>query len=149
VIKLQAVTAYLIARQWVAPEQLASDTEQADLSLVWKLGTDGLHMGDMRYRAVISFERFAGNPVRLMALVGTWLENNDPGRDRYELAAPTFSVEPLDNDLFDVDLVLDFVEPQHLTEDAGGEFGVFGRTWALMPYELWVAEQGEVSSRGR
>jgi hypothetical protein len=33
-----------------------------------------MHMGDMRYSATIVLERFADNPARLMALVGSWLE---------------------------------------------------------------------------
>ena len=146
--KLQALTAYLLARELVAPEQLASDTEQVDLDLVWKLGTQGLHMADMRYRAVISFERFADHPARLMALVGSWLQTHDPERSRQDLPAPNFHITPLDNDLFDVDLVLEFLEPLHLAEDPAGEIEAFDKTWAYVPFDLWVAEQGEVVSSG-
>lgn len=146
--KLQALTAYLLERQLVLSEQLQSDTEQVSLDLVWKQGTQGLHLGDMRYRAVISFERFADNPARLMALVGSWLENNDPQRSRDELPAPAFHIDPLDIDLFDVDLVLEFVEAQYLSEDPAGEIEAFGKTWSFAPYDLWVAKQGEVVSHG-
>lgn len=146
--KLQALTAYLIDRRLVASEQLDSYTEQVKLTLVWKEGTSGLHLGDMRYRAVISFERFAENPARLMALVGSWLETHDQDRSRKDLPGPDFQIEPLDNDLFDVDLVLEFVEPQHLTEEPGGEIEAFGKTWAFVPFDLWVAQEGEVVSRG-
>jgi hypothetical protein len=54
----------------------------------------------------------------------------------------------LDNDLADVDIKLQFKEPQYLTEDPAGEIEAFGRTWAFVPFELWVAEQGEVTSHG-
>lgn len=145
-IKLQALTAYLIERQMVAPEQLDSWTDQVQLELVWKPDTKGMHMGDMNYSATIVLERFADNPARLMALVGSWLENNDEDRDG--LPATVFDITMLDNDLADVDIKLQFSEPQYLTEDPDGEIEAFGQTWAFVPFELWVAEKGEVTGDG-
>ena len=146
--KIQALTAYLLDRQLVLPEQLESWVEQMDSELIWKETERGLHMGDMTYRAIFDLERFNGSPSRLLALVGTWLEANDPDRD--DLPAPAFVIEPidLDNDLFDVELTLQFVEPQYLAEDDDGEFQAFGKTWAFVPYDLWVAEEGEAVARG-
>lgn len=145
-IKLQALTAYLIERQLVAPEQLDSWTDQVNLELVWKPDTKGMHMGDMNYSATIVLERFADHPARLMALVGSWLENNDEDRDG--LAATVFDITMLDNDLADVDIKLQFSESQYLTEDPDGEIEAFGQTWAFVPFELWVAEEGEVAGDG-
>ncbi|MQU57337.1 phage tail protein [Pseudomonas helleri] len=145
-IKLQALTAYLIERQLVAPEQLDSWTDQVQLELIWKPDTKGMHMGDMNYSATVVLERFADNPARLMALVGSWLENNDEDRDG--LAATVFDITMLDNDLADVDIKLQFSEPQYLTEDPDGEIEAFGQTWAFVPFELWVAEKGEVTGDG-
>jgi len=146
VIKLQALTRYLIDRQLVLPEQLDSWTDQVQMDLVSKPGEQGMHMGDMQYTATIAIERFADQPVRLFALVGSWLEENDP--DREDLPSVTFEVTMLDNDLADVDIKVQFIEPQHLVEDPDGEITVLGRTWSLAPYELWVAEAGEVSADG-
>lgn len=148
---LKGLTAYLLERELVPPEQLESYSEQVDLHLVWALTERGLHMGDMRYRAVVSLERFSGHPGRLMALVGSWLETHDPERHQHDLLAPAFMIDPLDldNDLFDVELVLDFVEPQYLTEDDNGEIEAFGSTWSFIPFDLWLAEQGEVTCRGQ
>ena len=145
-IKLRALTAYLIQRRLVAPEQLDSWTDQVNLELVWKPDTKGMHMGDMNYSATIVLERFADNPARLMALVGSWLENNDEDRDG--LPATVFDITMLDNDLADVDIKLQFSEPQYLTEDPDGEIVAFGQTWAFVPFELWVAEKGEVTGDG-
>ena len=149
-IQLQALTAHLVDRQLVAPEQFDSWCEQVDLVLVWRLDERGLHMGNMRYRAVFSLERFNGSPARLMALVGSWLETHDPDRDKHELPAPAFAIEPLDlgTELFDVELVLEFVEPLYLAEDPDGEIEAFDKTWSFIPFDLWVAEQGEVVSHG-
>ena len=145
-IKLQALTAYLIERQLVAPEQLDSWTDQVQLELVWKPDTNGMHMGDMNYTATIVLERFADHPGRLMALVGSWLETNDDDRD--DLAAVQFDITMLDDDLADVDIKLEFSEPQYLAEDPDGEIIAFGKTWSFIPFDLWVAERGEVTGNG-
>lgn len=147
-IKLQALTAHLIEHRLVLPEQLDSWTNQVNLELIWKPDVGGLHMGDMRYSATIVLENFADHPGRLMALVGSWLEANDPGRDRDELPAPKFDISMLDNDLADVDITLEFNEPQYLAEDPAGEIEAFGKTWAFVPFDLWIAEHGEVGSNG-
>ncbi|HBO3372932.1 TPA: phage tail protein [Pseudomonas aeruginosa] len=140
--KLRALTAYLIDRQLVPAEQLDSFAEQVSLTLVWKPEREGLRLGDMRYRAVIILERLADHPGRLMALVGSWLENNDQDRDG--LPDPVFDVEQMDPDLADVELAVEFVEPVHLAEDPAGEVEAFGQRWAFVPFDLWVAEHGEV-----
>jgi len=141
--KLRALTQYLIGRQLVAAEQLDSFAEQVSLTLIWKPDHDGLHMADMRYRAVVLLERLADHPGRLMALLGSWLETHDQDRDG--LPEPTFDVEQLDPDLADVEITVEFIEPLYLTEDAQGEIEAFGKRWAFVPFDLWVAEHGEVS----
>ncbi|WP_407728902.1 phage tail protein [Pseudomonas helleri] len=146
-IKLIALTKFLKERRLVLPDQLDSWTDQVTLDLFWKPDVDGLHMGDMRYSATIVFERFADHPARLMALVGSWLETNDKNRD--DLPAPKFDVSMLDNDLADVEITLEFIEPQYLAEDPNGEIEAFDKTWAFVPFDLWVAEHGEVAARGR
>ena len=147
-IKLKALTTFLIERRLVLPELLDSWTNQVNLELIWKPDVDGMRMGDMRYSATISLESFDDHPGRLMALVGSWLEANDPSRDRDELPAPKFDVSMLDNDLADVDITLEFNEPQYLAEDPAGEIEAFGKTWAFVPFDLWIAEHGEVGSNG-
>lgn len=144
--KLKALTAYLIERQLVAPEQLDSWTDQVGLELVWKPDLQGMHMGDMNYTATIVLERFADHPGRLMALVGSWLETNDDNRD--DLTAVQFDITMLDDDLADVDIKLEFSEPQYLAEDPDGEIIAFGKTWSFIPFDLWVAERGEVTGDG-
>ncbi|MCK1789641.1 phage tail protein [Pseudomonas violetae] len=145
-IKLKALTTYLIGRQLVLPEQLDSWTDQVSLELVWKPDLQGMHMGDMNYTATIVLERFADHPGRLMALVGSWLETNDEDRD--ELPAVQFDITMLDDDLADVDIKLEFSEPQYLAEEPGGEIIAFGKTWSFIPFDLWVAERGEVIGDG-
>ncbi|WP_343077469.1 phage tail protein [Pseudomonas sp.] len=145
-IKLQALTAYLIERRLVQAEQLDSWSDQVQLELIWKPDVDGMRMGDMNYGATIVLERFADHPARLMALVGSWLETHDQDRDG--LPNAVFDVTMLDNDLADIDIKLQFSEPQYLTEDPDGEIHAFDQTWSFVPFELWVAEKGEVTGDG-
>ena len=145
--KLRALTTYLIGLDLVLPEQIDSWAEQVNLDLIWKDTTQGLHMGDMRYRSVVVIERFAGNPALLMALLGGWLESNDPDRDD-DLPAPTFAVDQITPDEADLELTLEFVEAQHLAEDPNGKVEAFGKTWGLVEFDLWTAEQGEVRGGG-
>ncbi|WP_122435119.1 phage tail protein [Pseudomonas viridiflava] len=145
-IKLKALTTYLLERRLVAPEQLDSWTDQVQVELIWKPDTDGMHMGDMNYGATITIERFADHPARLFALVGSWLETHDQDRDG--LPNVVFDVTMLDNDLADVDIKLQFTEAQYLAEDLTGEIEAYGKTWSFVPFELWVAESGEVTSHG-
>lgn len=145
--KLKALTTYLIERNLVMPEQLDSWANQVTLDLIWKPDVKGLHFADMHYSATIVLERFADDPGRLMALLGSWLENHD--RDRDGLPSMTFAIDMLDNDLADVEITVEFVEPQYLAEDPDGEIEAFDQTWAFVPFDLWIAEEGEVGSHGR
>ncbi|PMV27273.1 MULTISPECIES: phage tail protein [unclassified Pseudomonas] len=143
--KLRALTRDLVDCFLVPSEQFDSWAEQVTLSLNWKPTEQGLHLGDMRYRAVIVIARFADNPARLMALLGSWLETHDPHREDEALPAPVIEIEQLTPDVADIELQLDFIEPLHLAEAADGEIQAFNKRWAFVPYDLWVAEQGAVS----
>ena len=117
--------------------------------MIWKPDVDGMHMANMRYRAVIVIESFAGDPGRLMALLGSWLENHDKDRHQYELPSLMFAIDMQDNDLADVEITVEFVEPQYLAEDPTGEIDAFGKSWAFVPFDLWIAENGEVATGER
>ena len=145
--KLKALTSYLLARNLVMPEQLDSWASQVNQDLIWKPDLKGMHFADMRYSAVVVFERFADEPGRLMALLAGWLQTYDHDRD--DLPSPTFAIDILDNDLADVEITLEFVESLYLAEDPAGEIEAFDKTWSFIPFDLWVAEKGEVGTRGR
>lgn len=147
-IKHLALTTYLLARELVAPEKVDSWTEQVSLTSVWKPDVEGLYLGDLEYTTNILLEEFGGDPARLMALICGWLENNDDDRDG--LPGVQFDVDLVDSGLklFDVSIKLQFSEPQHLAEDPEGEIEAFGERWSFVPFELWTAETGEVTSDG-
>jgi hypothetical protein len=144
-VKLRALTHYLTERLAMPPEQLSSRVEQVTLRLYWKPTDMGLHMGDLHYDAGITIDRFADTPARLMALLGSWLEVNDPGREQHDLAAPTVALNRIEADLADIDIQLNVVEALHLSESDDGEIEAFGKRWALAPFDLWIAEAGGVT----
>ena len=145
--KLKALHSYLEYCNLVMPEQLDSWANQIYLDQIWKPDLKGMHFANMRYSAVVVFERFADDPGRLMALMASWLEKHDPDRDG--LPVLSFAVDMLDNDLADVEITVEFIEPQFLSEDPDGEIEAFDKTWSFIPFDLWVAEKGEVGTRGR
>lgn len=143
--KLRALTRHLVDRFLVPSEQFDSWAEQIKLTMQWKPSEQGLYMADMRYRAILVVSRFNDSPARLLALLGAWLEVNDPGREDDQLDAPVFEIDQLTPDVADVELQLDFIEPLHLAESDTGEIFAFGKRWDFVPFDLWVAEQGAVS----
>lgn len=141
--KLRALNDYLKGRNLVRPEQFDSWVTDATQELLWKPDENGMYMGDMTYTGHISLDDFSGSPSRLTALLGSWLETHD---DRDGLPPPAMQIEVTDlaQDLSDVQISIQFVEEQYLSEDPEGEIEAFGKRWSPVPYELWVAEQGEV-----
>ena len=143
-IKLQALTDYLGSHALVPPEQLDSRVDQASLKLVWEPGINGMYMGDINYSATIALQGFAGQTQRLVALIGSWLESHDGDRGNFPDVEFNFAV--VGKNVADINIKLQFTEAQYLTEDPVGEIEVFGKTWSFSPFELWVAEKGEVVS---
>lgn len=142
--KLRALTDHLKSFNLVLPEQFDSWVTDASQELIWKPEGNGMYMGDMSYTGHLSMDDFNGHPARLMALLGSWLEANDDDRD--DLPAPVLSIDVTDlaQDLADVTISVQFVEAQFLAEDPDGEIEACGKRWSTIPYELWIAEQGEV-----
>lgn len=146
--KLRALTEYLKARDLVLPEQFDSWVTDASQELVWKPDENGMYMGDMAYTGHLSMDDFSGHPARLMALLGSWLETHDDDRDGLDDPVLAIDVTDLAQDLADVTISIKFVEAQYLTEDPDGEIEAFGKRYSIKPYDLWVAEQGEVVRNG-
>ncbi|BAP43924.1 putative uncharacterized protein [Pseudomonas sp. StFLB209] len=145
--KLRFLTDYLKSFNFVLPEQFDSWVSDATQELVWKPDENGMFMGDMSYTAHFSMDDYSGHPARLMALLGSWLETHD---DRDGMDDPVFAIDVTDlaQNLSDVTISIKFVEAQYLTEDPDGEVPAFGKRWSIKPYDLWVAEQGEVVRNG-
>lgn len=142
--KLRALTAFLLERNLVLPEQFDSWVTDATQELLWKPDENGLYVGDLSYTGHLSLDDFNGTPSRLTALLGSWLVTYDHDRDGLPPPVLSVDVTDLEQDLADVTISLQFVEAQYLAEDPAGEIELFGKRWSPIPYDLWVAEQGEV-----
>lgn len=107
----------------------------------------GSDIGYISYNASFSFERFPFkeiDPAIVMANVLAWIEDFDQHRERFELNDPSFDVEPSSDTTVLMTLEIEFIEPLMVVEDLNGQILWQGKQWALAPYEVWVAEHGEV-----
>lgn len=120
-----------------------------DLELITGAKNQGLgaDIGQISYTASFSFERFPFkeiDPAVIMANVIAWLEDNDTQRETYELNDPSFDVTPTSDTTVEMTLDIEFIEPLMVVQDDAGQITWRGQQWALAPYEIWVAEHGEV-----
>jgi hypothetical protein len=108
---------------------------------------NGSDIGYMSYTAAWSFERFPFqelDPAVIMANVLAWIEDNDKHRCIFELNDPSFDVEAESDTTVMMTLEVDFIEPLMVIEDEEGVILWHGKKWKLAPYEIWVANHGEV-----
>lgn len=121
--------------------------ENVELMLCPKNQGLGRDIGLISYSAVFSFERFPFkkiDPAMVIANVMAWLMDNDVHRDKFNLNDPSFDVESESDDTVVMSLELEFVEPLMVVEDADGLIYWDEKQWSLAPYEVWVAEYGDV-----
>lgn len=107
----------------------------------------GMDIGYLSYRAQFTFEKFPFqkiDPAVIMASVMGWLMDNDKHRDDFNLNDPTFDIESESETTVLMNLEIAFIEPLMVVEDAKGLICWQGKKWALAPYEIWVAEHGDV-----
>ncbi|MND74081.1 P2 phage tail completion protein R (GpR) [compost metagenome] len=124
--------------------QLDSWMENGSMRLEPKdMGPTGAILGYLSYQAVYTIEALPFrecDPAVLLAAVMAWLQDHDLEREQQELPDPEFSIEPNDEHSADLDLQIAFVEPLRLVPDAQGPIHWGGQRWAVLPYEIWVAE---------
>ncbi len=107
----------------------------------------GRDIGWMQYTAVFSFERFPfkkHNPAVVMANTMAWLYDFDEFRERFDLADPSFDIEPESEDTVIMTLEVEMTEPLMLVEDAQGDIYWEGKRWINAPYEIWSAEHIDI-----
>lgn len=121
--------------------------EDVGLTLSPKNQGLGFDIGQMQYTAVFSFERFPfkkSNPAVVMANVLAWLDDHDEYRERFDLAEPSFDIEPESDDTVIMTVEVELIEPLMLVEDEHGEVIWRGKRWTNAPYEVWSAEHIDV-----
>lgn len=143
---LQALHQALIA---VLPPKcqrlLDSWMEQGQLRLEPKnMGPTGVNVALLTYRAVYTLEGLPFrecDPAVLLATVCAWLQDHDDQRAAFELPDPEFAITENDEHSADLEVQVEFVEPLRLSPDPQGPVIWNGQRWAVMPYEIWVADR--------
>lgn len=145
--QLIALTKYLKERAIVPPEQLNSWAENMTTQLLFKETINGLECTRAKYTAFFEIERYQGDAQRLAALVITWLqENAQPDHDHNDRPAAEWNIIYLGDELFDIELSIDFTESIYLTPDQAGEISYLGKRWSLGENPAHYATSGTVHS---
>lgn len=151
--KLIALTSHLKTFNFVAPEYFESWVEDAETPLLFDDHEHGLECSRVPYTGRFYLERYTGNAQELQAAVLCWLMEHDEGDDnvrtREELNPPKYNITPNDEAInaFDIDISIEFIERIFLIEDELGPYEYRKKRWKLGDYDLWIAEQAEVTGR--
>ncbi|WP_324009180.1 phage tail protein [Aeromonas dhakensis] len=131
---------------------LDSWMEGGTLSLEPKdMGITGMDLAWLKYTAVFSLESLPFRECRtetLLAVIASWIQENDPFRERFALPDPTYDVVPNDEHSADLDLEVKFAEPLRIVEDPDGAVRWLDKTWTVAPFEVWVADEITLSVAG-
>lgn len=145
-IKLQAITAFLIDLNLVAAENIDTWVENPQIVPRGKsMGAGGIVLYTQTYDAVISIERFPHNthPAELLfGQVCAWLMEND---ERDEIATPRTVVDILDDHTADIEITISFEEDVLAVPDTAGTIWVGGENYRLADAVIDYAETGEVT----
>ena len=123
--------------------------EDVELILAPKEYGSGRDIGHLSYKAVLSFERFPFKkcaPEIVLASIMAWVMDCDEHREQFNLPDPTADIEPESEDCVEMVIEVQFREPFMVVEDANGPIEWEGRKWKVAPYEIWVAEHGDIMS---
>ncbi|MGY3895472.1 phage tail protein [Aeromonas enterica] len=112
------------------------------------MGDGGYIIARLSYQAVFTIEGLPFrdvDPAMLLAVAAAWIQEHDVDRDMRGLDDPGYTVTPLDEHTADMELTVDFSEPLSLVPDVDGLIHWQGQRWAVAPYEVWVAEDADIT----
>ncbi len=121
--------------------------QNGTLRLTPRHGGNGLQLARLDYQAVFLIEELPFkelDPALVLATVAAWLQDFDTEREQFELPEPEYDVEPIDDRTADLTISVHFSEPLYLQPDAAGPIAYGGQRYRVAPYEVWVAETGQL-----
>ncbi len=107
------------------------------------MGPTGVDVAWLTYQAVFTIEQLPFrelDPTIVLAAVASWVQENDPFREKFALDDPEYAVTPNDEKTADLEIQLAFTEPLRLIEHLQGRINWVGKRWEVGPYEIWVAD---------
>lgn len=139
--KLQALVAFLCQQTGIRREQVHAFVDQGVNRPTGKDLGHGVEIGRFRYDAVLQCERV---PVEcselLLSLIISWLSDNDPERESFELSDPDVDVTINDMRTCDVDITVEFDEGLQIVPDPTGSIPFNGMMWRVANVPVDVAE---------
>ncbi|BBN59317.1 phage tail protein [Hydrogenovibrio marinus] len=119
---LQGLTDHLI-KNGVPPERLESWAEDGELTTTMTFKEDGF---ERTYIANFEMSSVRMDPNVLDALVLSWLQIYDPGRDGKKLDKPQFFCQPLDGGKYDIGYKIQFKETCKFVPSETGKWDIGG-----------------------
>ena len=150
--KLKALTDHLQNREILKkagikcnPEKIDSWAEEGTPEYLGDVSAeDGLYLFEHTYKATIELEEVAGDIRMLIALVLTWLEENDPDRDDLPERNVKWDGVPFDDGTSDLVLEIWFREKYHFgivpADSTVPHIGYKGTNYTLGDEEMVVFE---------
>ncbi|PSW14412.1 hypothetical protein C9J01_08220 [Photobacterium rosenbergii] len=150
--KLQHLTEYMLAhmKSDVLENKIDAWQESATIQVDGEdRGNGGYVAAQWRYTAVISIEEFPHqkcDPRNIFALVSCWLSDCDSERYEYELGDPQVSVDMLSQEVADVAIEIEMMEPIELIPDLDGSITWRGQSYRVQTVPINYAEEAEVGN---
>ena len=145
ITKLKALHAHVVAQNFVDENLVQSWAEDATATPHARERGTGLHVCRFRYTAVVTLDAFSGSPDLLLAVLTTWVMDNDPNRDSDDLEPPQVDLTIRDDTTTDVDISLVFIEDIAIVPDASGPITYRGQQWSLGEPNIFIAESGALN----
>lgn len=129
--KMQQLASFLRERNLFAAEQFDYWMENGTAEYAAKNLGPGVVVCRFRYDAVLSVERYSNDADLFLALLCTWLMDNDCARDHDDLPMPDIDVTTLDDHCVDIEVRVPFIEDITLVRDDDGNVPFSGERWRL------------------
>ncbi|NIB44780.1 phage tail protein [Pseudomaricurvus alkylphenolicus] len=142
--KLAGLTRYLIEQNLVDENQIDSWMENGTPEPAGKRLGHGIRICRLRYDAIISIERFTGNEDVLLALLCTWLMDNDPSREDDRLPPPDIDIDIVDARAADVAFRVAFIEDIDLVPVDNGKVLFIGQRWDVADVPVTLPNEAAV-----
>jgi len=145
IAKLKALHGHLVQQNFVDQNLINSWAEDATATPRAREKGTGLHVCRFQYTGVVTLDGFAGCEDLLLAVLTTWVMDNDPNRDGDHLEPPQVDLTIRDDGIADVDISVVFIEDITIVPDAAGPISYRGQQWALGQPEIFTAESGALN----
>ncbi|BFM20505.1 phage tail protein [Gilvimarinus japonicus] len=145
IAKLKALHAHLVAQNFVDENLVQSWAEDATATPRAREKGNGLHVCRFEYTGVVTLDGFSGSEDLLLAVLTTWVMDNDPDREGDNLEPPQIDLIIRDDGIADVDISLVFIEDITIVPDASGPVTYRGQQWSLGQPDIFTAESGALN----